>query len=67
MKKYKVSVYMKSGNVIYIKCEDCVIYRTDDGKSIEKIKYINPNAKDWVLVGSEVECVIAKKWWQKWG
>lgn len=67
MKEYKVSVYMKSGNVIYIKCEDCVVHRTADNKNIERIQFIKPDVKDWVIVGSEIECVIAKKWWQKWG
>lgn len=67
MKEYKVSVYMKSGNVIYIKCKDCLVRRDSGGVNIEKIIFIKPDVKDIAIISKEVECVIAKKWWQKWG
>lgn len=68
MFKYKVSVYMKSGNIIYLRLKDvkdliCQIFPNRD-KSYTKDVYISFGIN---IDFNYVEALITKKWWQRWG
>jgi hypothetical protein len=69
MFKYKVSIYLKSGNVIYVKSKgyqyNHLFYFFHDYSLNEILtKYISPCMHIDLL---QVEGIIIKKWWQRWG
>lgn len=71
MFKYKVSVYMKSGNIIHIHGnKNLVLSLKMDWTNKEIIVLIwqtNNCPERNVIEKSEIEALVIKKWWQRWG
>lgn len=65
MFKYKVSVYMKSGNVMYIRLDAYEL------KVLRDTILNRPGNKfydDTYIVDTiQIEGIVSKKWWQRWG
>jgi len=61
MFKYKVSIYMKSGNVIYLRCTTII------GIKNHTLKLVNSNCEFYFICADGIEGIILKKWWQRWG
>jgi hypothetical protein len=67
MFKYKVSIYLKSGNIIYLRLKD------DD--KVDLIGWYLEETKNYFFINncnslarlSEIEAIIVKEWWQRWG
>ncbi len=71
MFKYKVSIYMKSGNIIYerMNANDVKMIRQDwaNKEIIIICWFIKGCPESNVIEKSEIEAIIIKKWYQKWG
>lgn len=66
MFKLKVSIYMKSGNVIYIRVKNFA-YRKLSGSAVKEIQWEKGNFKNMTIDCNEIEGIIVKDWWAKWG
>jgi len=60
MFKYKVSIYMKSGNIIYLKCKNF-----DFTNPINT--FCNTDCYLYKIPIENVEGYLIKKWYQRWG
>lgn len=71
MFKYKVSVYMRSGNVIYLKVKQRSKYKMlflfFHLKLPEEFFELYTYAPIEHIDFKQVEAIIIKKWWQRWG
>lgn len=65
MFKYKISVYMKSGNVIYVRL-DAYELKVLRGLRLRRAEneFFDFNH---IIDIAQIEGITSKKWWQKWG
>ena len=61
---YKVSIYLKSGNVVYIKMKELDFYRGQGNEILLQKSHLNSNI---ILTPNCIEAIVIKKWWQQWG
>lgn len=71
MCKYKVSIYLKSGNIIYTRIKQrskyfhlfILFYQNSPEEFFKLFTYAPVVNIDF----EQVEAIIIKKWWQRWG
>lgn len=67
MFKLKVSIYMKSGNVIYIRVGSIGCVRLSGSIENREIEWHKGNFRKMTIDVDEIECIIIKEWYQRWG
>lgn len=70
MFKLKVSFYMKSGNIIYLRLKVqkyYILFALFDFNFLEKVKELYIASGLNHINYAELEAIIIRKWWQKWG
>jgi len=65
MFKYKVSVYLKGGNVINLRKKYQEMKNIHRCIEITKQKIIS--IIEGLIITEEIQALIIKKWWQRWG
>jgi len=65
MFKLKISIYMKSGNVIYFWANKFKYTKLSNPERM--IEWVGTNFNSMTIDVCEIEAIIVKKWYQAWG